>query len=64
LQIPVTELNHTFSRSHRVVCPVLLIESLNDIIAMPLRFLLWNSSQEAMEQVRSSRLNWIYPNLD
>lgn len=65
LQIPVTELNDKIARSHGMVCPVPLIESLSDIIAMPLGFFSRNNGQEAMEQVPGGRLiflnkeNWI-----
>lgn len=65
LQIPVNDLNDTIARSNGVISPFPLIESLSDMISMPLGFLPWNSSQEAVKKVRGSRLvflskeNWI-----
>lgn len=65
LQIPVADLNDTNAQSNRVVSPFPLIESLSDIISIPLAFLPWNSSQEAAEKVQGgyfvflSKENWI-----
>ncbi|KAJ5449517.1 uncharacterized protein N7458_005966 [Penicillium daleae] len=65
LQIPMRELNDKIALSHGVVCPFPLIESLSDIIAMPLGFLSQESSEGAMVQVPGNRLiflnkeNWI-----
>lgn len=65
LQIPVTDFNDTLARSNAVISPFPLIESLSDIISMPLGFLPCNSSQEAVEKARGSHLvflskeNWI-----
>ena len=65
LQIPMTELNDTIAQSNGVVSPFPLIESLSDIISLPLGFLPRNSRQEAVEKVRGNHLvflskeNWI-----
>lgn len=65
LQIPMTELNDTIAQPNGVIRPFPLIESLSDIISLPLGFLPRNNSQEAVEKVRGNHLvflskeNWI-----
>lgn len=65
LQVPTDELNDATTRLHGVVRPAPLIESLSDIMAMPLGFLPCNGGQGCVKQDRSSCLaflskdNWI-----
>jgi hypothetical protein len=62
LQIQMTELDNTITRS---VCPAPLIESLSDMITMPLGFLSSNSGQEATGKSQGAYLaflskdNWV-----
>lgn len=69
LQIPITELNDAITRPHGVVRPTPLIESLSDIMVMPLGFLPCNAGQGCVKQDQGSCLvflskdNWICSSL-